>query len=173
MIFRVAVAAVLSFILVGSPGLGADAQENKRVVERFMDALNRREFAVLEEVISPDIQRHSGATPDLTIESREQFIEFLKQDVQGVPDVRQEIDLILAEGDLVAVRARYLGTQTGQWGPFPPSGKSIELSFIGIMKLKDGQIVEIWVEWDNMNALRQLGHLPSEDQVPFASPPPE
>jgi hypothetical protein len=32
------------------------------------------------------------------------------------------------------------------------------LSFIGLPKVEDGKIVEMWVEWDNLAALVQLGH---------------
>jgi predicted ester cyclase len=31
--------------------------------------------------------------------------------------------------------------------------------YIAIYRVQDGQIVEAWVEWDNLAGLRQLGHL--------------
>ena len=78
-----------------------------------------------------------------------------------MPDARQEVDFMFADGNWVAVHATYAGTQDGAMGPFPPSGKRLELPFIGILRLENGKIAEIWVEWDNMNALTQLGHFPS------------
>jgi predicted ester cyclase len=45
-------------------------------------------------------------------------------------------------------------------GPFPPSGKPLEIPFLGILRIEDGKIAEIWVEWDNLSALTKLGHLP-------------
>ena len=49
-------------------------------------------------------------------------------------------------------------------GPFPPSNKQFELPFIGILKFKDDKISEIWVEWDNMYVLSQLGHLSKSEE---------
>ena len=45
-------------------------------------------------------------------------------------------------------------------GPFPPSGYAIDLKFIRILRVEDGKIAEIWVEWDNLAVLTQLGHFP-------------
>ena len=47
-------------------------------------------------------------------------------------------------------------------GPFPPSGNRLQIPFVGILRIEDGKIAEIWVEWDNLNALMQLGHFPPE-----------
>jgi predicted ester cyclase len=68
---------------------------------------------------------------------------------------------MLAEGDLVAIWATYEGTQRGQMGPFPPSGKKMRVDFGAILRVENGKIAELWVTWDNMAALAQLGHLPA------------
>ena len=70
----------------------------------------------------------------------------------------QEIDIIFGSGEYVAIRARLIGTQTGPMGPFPASGNKLELPFMGILRIEDDKIAEMWVEWDNLNALTQLGH---------------
>jgi predicted ester cyclase len=45
-------------------------------------------------------------------------------------------------------------------GPFPPGGKRVELPFMAILRIEDDKIAEMWVEWDNVSILTQLGHLP-------------
>jgi len=57
-----------------------------------------------------------------------------------------------------------MGTQKGPMGPFPASHKRMELPFIGILRLEQGKVAEIWVEWDNLNALTQLGHFPLPEE---------
>ncbi len=64
---------------------------------------------------------------------------------------------------MVAVMARYIGTQTGQMGPFPPSDKRVELPFMAILRIENDKIVELWVEWDNVSILTQLGHMPTPE----------
>ena len=137
------------------------SEQSKGLVRRMVDAINQRDLAELDSIVAPDLHRHSGATSGVTIENRDQFKAFLEQDFAAVPDSVQQLDFLLARDDFVAIRARYMGTQRGPWGPFPPSNKRLELPFIGIVRVEDGRIAEIWVEWDNLNALQQLGHLPS------------
>lgn len=139
---------------------------NKEIVRRMVEAINERDFAALDEVVAADIERHSAATPGVEVRSLQQFKAFLHQDLTAVPDAQQEIQLMVAEGDMVAVRAIYRGTQTGPMGPFPPSGKNVELPFLGILRIEDGKIAEIWVEWNNLAILEQLGHLPPEMEGP-------
>lgn len=156
---------VLLSALVVAPVFADLASENKQVVRRMTEAINNREFDLLDELIAPDLRRHSAATPNIKVESIEQFKEFLRQDLAACPDATQEVNLIIAEDEMVAVHATYRGTQTGQMGPFPPTGKQMELPFIGILRLAEGKIAEIWVEWDNLSALSQLGHFPPDKTI--------
>jgi predicted ester cyclase len=36
----------------------------------------------------------------------------------------------------------------------------MQLEFAAFLRVEDGRIAEMWVTWDNMAALTQLGHLP-------------
>ena len=135
-------------------------EPNEEVVCRMVEAINRRDLSALDDLVAEDVQRHSAATAGLTINNRAQFKAFLEQDFVAVPDSRIEIDLMFSKGDLVAVRALYRGTQRGNWGPFPPSNKVLELPYISILRVTEGRIAELWVEWDNLSALQQLGHFP-------------
>jgi steroid delta-isomerase-like uncharacterized protein len=168
-----AVAAGLAGVLMLTVGCALDEDErNKETVRRMIEAINARDFDALDDLVAADVHRHSAATAGVTVESLDQFREFLRQDLAAVPDAQQEIDFMLADDDLVAVRVLYRGTQQGQFGPFPPSNKRLELPFIGILRLEGGKIAEIWVEWDNLNMLTQLGHFPPPEQtdsVPDAS----
>lgn len=146
--------------LIAGPGLADESSENKERVLRMAAAINDRDFDALDGLVAQDVRRHSAATPEVKVESLEEFKDFLRQDIATCPDSRQVVNMILAEGDMVAVHATYVGTQTGPMGPFPPTGKSLEIPFIGILRLEHGKIAEIWIEWDNLNALTQLGHFP-------------
>jgi predicted ester cyclase len=82
--------------------------------------------------------------------------EFLK----SFPDQRVTIETLVAEGDYVAGYATYTGTQEGPMPPFPASGKKVESKFLSLFRLEEGKIAELWVEWDNLAMLKQLGHFP-------------
>ena len=131
------------------------------IVTRMIEAVNSRDFDALDDLIAADVRRHCAATPEIEVRSLEDFKAFLHRDLAAVPDAMQEVDFMFSSGPFVAARAIYRGTQDGPMGPFPPSGRTLEIPFLGILRIEDGKIAEIWVEWDNLNALMQLGQVPT------------
>jgi predicted ester cyclase len=140
--------------------MGDLENRNKSVVRQFGEALNNHALSLLDEIVAPDFVRYCQATPWIEIHSRDDFKRFLEGDWASVPDGQTNLRLLVAEGDFVAVYCTLTGTQTGPWGPFSPSGKRFELDFAGVFRLAGGKIVELWVTWDNLAALTQLGHMP-------------
>ena len=140
--------------------MGPTSEENKDLVRRFGEAMNSRRHDLLDEIVAPDFVRHCQATPEVAVKSLEQFKEFLRQDAAVFPDSTQTLKHMLAEDDMVAVWVTYEGTQRGQMGPFPPSGRRMAVDFGAFLRVENGKIAEMWVTWDNMAALAQLGHLP-------------
>ena len=76
------------------------------------------------------------------------------------PDSRVTVQHIIAEGDFVAIWAQYSGTQEGQMGPFSPSHKRMIIDFGAVFRVESARLAELWVTWDNLVALTQLGHFP-------------
>jgi steroid delta-isomerase-like uncharacterized protein len=159
---------VATTVVTGGPTAtpGADDDANAAIVRTMTDAVNRRDLDALDAVVAPDVVRHSAATAGVTVRSLEDFKAFLRSDFATVPDSVIEVRHLIAQGDLVAVHAVYSGTQQGPMGPFPPTGKRVEGPFLSFLRIEDGKIAEMWVEWDNLSMLTQLGHLPP----PAASP---
>jgi steroid delta-isomerase-like uncharacterized protein len=135
-------------------------EEVRSLVRRLEDAMNARRHDLLDDILAADVVRHCQATPQLSISNREEFKRFLRQDAATFPDNVQSFTQLLVDGDRAAVWATYEGTQTGQLGPFPPSGKVARFDFAGVFRVDDGRIAEFWITWDNLTVLSQLGHLP-------------
>jgi predicted ester cyclase len=144
--------------------MGALEERNKSIVQRFGEAQSNRRLDLLDELVAPDFVRHCQATPWVEIRSREDFKRLLQEDWAAVPDGRMSPRFLIAEGDYVAMYLTYAGTHTGQWGPIPPTEKRFELDISGVVRIAGGKIAELWVTWDNLAVLTQLGHWP---------PPPE
>lgn len=167
--------ALLVLAILGTSPLQAaedEASATEKVVLGMVKAVNERDFDALGSFVASNVRRHSGATPGVRVESLADLKRFLRQDLAAVPDATQHVNLIFATGDLVAVHATYRGTQTGQMGPFPPSGKKVEQPFMGICRVEGGKIVEMWVEWDNLSILAQLGHFTPPAAPMGAAPSP-
>jgi steroid delta-isomerase-like uncharacterized protein len=149
----------LLLALVFSGACYANEADNVRIAQAMVQAINERDLDRLDELVSEDVVRHSVATAGVVVTSLAEFKAFLETDFATVPDSIMEIDVIFGNQSYVAMRALYSGTQSGQMGPFPPTEKRFQIPFIGILRFDEGKISEIWVEWDNVSALSQLGHL--------------
>ena len=73
------------------------------------------------------------------------------------PDLRFGVDLIVAEGDVVAARWSASGTHTGVWGNVEPSHRSVRFSGVNFFRIAEGRIVEIWNHRDDLGLLQQTG----------------
>ncbi len=158
--------AILPLLLMASglpgqqPGSATTAEENKALVRRFNAATNEQRWNALAELVADDFTRHSAATAGPPVTSRQQFIALQKSFLESFPDQWVTLEDLVAEGDRVAVRATYTGTQSGPMGEFPATGKRVSAPFLGIFRIESGRIAELWVEWDNLAILTQLGLFP-------------
>ncbi|MCB1169225.1 MAG: ester cyclase [Leptospiraceae bacterium] len=137
-----------------------ELEKNKDLLRRLVQAVNEEDWRGLRNVLHPDFCRHSHAAGESVIEEGEDLIQYFRSQRQVFPDGEETIQDILAEGDRVAVRHCFTGTQTGALGPFPASGKRLSSEYIAIYRIQEGRIAECWAEWDNLSALEQLGHSP-------------
>jgi predicted ester cyclase len=140
--------------------MGELENQNKSVVRRFGEALNSHNLDSLNDIVAPEFVRHCQASPWVNVRSLLEFKQFLKDDWAGVPDAKTTAQFLVAEGDLVALYFTYAGTQTGQWGPLPPTGKRVEFDASGVFRISAGKISELWITWDNLAIMAQLGQLP-------------
>jgi len=161
---RKALITIVLLALAGSLGCGQavddQAAKNKAVVMETIDILNNHEYEKLDQVYAQDFKRYCQATPEAVVENLDDFKALLAEWDKQFPDNYSELDMIAAEGDLVAFYMTYSGTQEGPMGGFPATGKKMSLECAGFHRMVDGKIAETWVTWDNLAALTQLGLFP-------------
>ena len=139
------------------------SEANKELVRAFSEAGNGNDLDAFDTLLTPDFVRHCEATPEIAVTTREGFKEFYRETAKTFPDQRMTLDALVAEGDRVAFWGAFSGTQEGPMGPFPPTGKRMESQIGGMFRIEDGRIAELWVTWDNLSGLAQLGLLPPPD----------
>ncbi len=83
--------------------------------------------------------------------------------MQAFPDGVWTIHDLIAEGDKVAVRWSFKGTQLGELAAFglPATGNAVSFSGINTYLIVDGLITEIWEGYDRLPLLQLLGLMPS------------
>lgn len=138
----------------------SDAAQNKERVRALVRAINARDWPAMDRIVAEDFVRHSHAAPPIA--SRAALKRYLKSEFETFPDAEETIEDMIAEGDKVAVRHGFRGTQSGPLGRYPPTGKVMAADYLAIYRISREMIVEAWVEWDNLAGLVQLGHVRKE-----------
>jgi steroid delta-isomerase-like uncharacterized protein len=133
-------------------------QGNKDVVQRIIDHLNAGTREQARELYTEDFVNHDPGSPQVT--SRDALIQTFAVWWTAFPDAHTTIDDLVAEGDQVAKRWTFRGTQNGEFQGIPPTGKAIEMTGITIYRLVGGKVAECWWNYDTMGAMQQLGVIP-------------
>jgi steroid delta-isomerase-like uncharacterized protein len=137
------------------------SEQNKAVARRFIEECwNAHDLGVIDELIAEDHVDHDPARAG-TPAGRAGMRDFVTSYLAAFPDAHVAIDEMIAEGDLVTVRWHATGTHQGELMGIPASGKSIDVTGIGIDRIANGQIVESWQNFDTLGMLGQIGAVPS------------
>ena len=138
---------------------GVAATTNKRLVRRFVAEVVAGDLAAAGRYLAPDLVNHSPA-PGLTAD-RTGYMAWLARVRTVFPDLTVELEGLVAEGDLVAVRWRFTGTHRGPLptpvGTVEPSGRRVQMTGMDFVRIRDGRMVERWTCEDELGLLRQLG----------------
>ena len=132
-------------------------EENKRLIREHYDAfVNRQDVAAVRNQLSADFRDHE--MPPNTPPGPESAIQLRAMLHQAFPDLRVSLEDMVAEGDLVAVRARWTGTHRGVLPmlPVPVSNRAFAFSGMVFWRIRDGKIVGRWATIDRLGLQQQL-----------------
>ncbi len=148
------------------PASGAQAQANRRVVERYFDEwANRGNTQAVDQLVAPHlVLRH----PHATVNGLDQYKHSMAAFRSAFPDLHFVVEDLVAENDRVLARYVMTGTQQGDYQEHPASGRACRVAGMSLFRLHDGLIQEVWVNQDRLGMQQQLGWLPSQP----GSPPP-
>jgi steroid delta-isomerase-like uncharacterized protein len=144
------------------------AEENAAIGRRWTeDALDGRNFDLLDEFVAEDLVHHAGIFVDEI--GRATLKEDLAALIDAFPDVRFTADVVVASEDRTAVRWTGRGTHLGELQGLASTGLPVVFTGINVYRIECGQIVEGWSEPDALGLLRQLGVVP--EITPSAATP--
>ncbi len=133
-------------------------ETNKQVVRRyFEEAMNGRNVAVLDELLSPEFKSYM---PSGDFVNAEQYGQILGMSLAAFSDLQVTILDQIAEADKVVTHWQARGTQTGAFVGVPATGKEVVVTAMHIHRLENGRFLEHWEEFDMFGVLRQLGAIP-------------
>jgi steroid delta-isomerase-like uncharacterized protein len=129
--------------------------DNAALARRWFDEVwGQRRTATVREMVLPDSVCHSehgemvGPDP---------FLDFHARMLRALPDLRVEVEAVVAEGDSAVVRWRMEGTHTGDFDGEAPTGQAFRRRGVTWIRYRDGKMAEGWECWDAGGLVRQFG----------------
>jgi steroid delta-isomerase-like uncharacterized protein len=129
--------------------------ENKALVRRwFEEVWNKGDASAIDRLFAAN-----GIVHGLGEERKGPagFKPFHAAYRDAFPDVRLDLEDLIAEDDKVAFRWTGTATHQGSGLGFPPTGKKVRFTGMGIVRVQDGKLVEGWNNFDQFGLLQQLG----------------
>ena len=81
------------------------------------------------------------------------------------PDARVEVQAVHIVDDIAVEEGTFTGTQNGvlrsPMGDIPPTGRSVEVDYIHVLRFRDGKHVSFNLMFDRLMMLEQLGLVPT------------
>jgi steroid delta-isomerase-like uncharacterized protein len=81
--------------------------------------------------------------------------------VAAFPDLRMEVEDVVASADKAVARVHATGTHHGEFMGMPATHRDYTISGIDIHRLEGGRMAEHWHVVDQLSQLQQLGVLPA------------
>ncbi len=134
-------------------------EENKVIFRRVIDEVwNQQKLDVADELFAADHQ--SPSAPGLPA-GPAGVKAIAGMFLAAFPDLKVEVEIEIAEGDLVGGRLRQRGTHTGPMasptGTIPASGKPVNFTEVAMLRIADGKVATSWYWTDMIGLLTQIG----------------
>ena len=141
-------------------------KEKKVLVDKYLEAWNEGNLSLFEELLSPEIVRHTVDIYEdiIGIEAFKEHVTLQRTTFSGF---NVTLDELIIKGDNMVGRWTLTGTNTGPFGELPPTGKKVKFSGVEVSHVVDGKMVEQWVYYNQAAIFTQLGFTitPPETQI--------
>lgn len=135
-------------------------EENKALAGRWTEEIwNQGNMAAVDELCRPDFAFNyplPGMSPD-----RESYKKVVTMYRNAFHSLHLTNEIVIAEGDMVAIRWRGQSEHRGEFMGVAPTGKKVTMSGNSIARIEGGKIVEEWTEIDSVGLMQQIGAMPS------------
>lgn len=129
--------------------------DNRALVRRLLEVVATGWAPdVIEEFFASDYRRYLNPhSPPLTREGQRARASRLRA---AFPDATATLEDIVAEGDRVVYRLTIRGTHRAEFQGIPATGRRVTVSFLGIVRIAGGKLVEEWGGLDLFDLRDQL-----------------
>jgi predicted ester cyclase len=140
------------------PG-GHMSSMNETALEFFDACETGKGWAGCQKYCHPGATFSSQTGALAGVNSLEAYTDWMKGLFTPVPDASYEIRSFAVDDARKSVAAYgvFRGTHTGQGGPIPPTGKTVEADYVYVMNFEGDRIRHMTKIWNDGFSLKQLG----------------
>lgn len=143
------------------------AIDNKQVARRLIEEVwSKGKVELIDELVDPAYEGHD---PMLGVMKREGLRNAVKGYRAAFPDLKFEVNSVIAEGNVVVTRWTARGTHRGPLLTLGATGRSAVVTGMDYAELKNGKILSDHAEFDALGLFRQLG-VDSTDAPTLSTP---
>jgi steroid delta-isomerase-like uncharacterized protein len=132
---------------------------NKALMRRFYEELwSGGNLDAIPDLLAEDFVDYG--TPAGETSGREALAALVVSWRTGFPDMTETVEDLIAEGDKVVGRFLMRGTHRGEFMGVAPTGRSVTMRGIDVIRFADGKISEFWYAEQMLELMQQLGVAP-------------
>ncbi|WP_254864195.1 ester cyclase [Halovivax gelatinilyticus] len=125
---------------------------------------NDGDVDAIDDRFAHDFVRHTPESlPD--IHGPEAYKERVRELRSAFPDFEIDIERTVADDELLLTHLTISGTHDGEFMGIEPTGESIDVPVMSLMRLEDDRVAEEWLLSDSMEMMVQLGVAAYPDEV--------
>jgi predicted ester cyclase len=120
-------------------------ETTRQFIERYMEALSG-----------------SDKSPELVAQfvTDESLIRHIDEFEQAFPGYDLKVEELVAEGDMVSLRAVFSGIHQGEFQGIAATGREVSLPVMLMYRIEGNKIAQFWMSADSLSLLQQLGAVP-------------
>ena len=134
--------------------------DNAATMRIAYERINAGDISGFGDLVADDFVEHEevpGLPP-----TKDGVLDYFRLLLAAFPDMRMDVEDLLADGDKTVARVRATATHDGEFMGVPPTGKQVDLQLIDIMRFADdGLVCEHWGVADMLSLIQQLGVVPA------------
>jgi steroid delta-isomerase-like uncharacterized protein len=134
--------------------------DNSATMRSAYERINAADISGFGDLVADDFVEHEeipGLAP-----TKDGVLEYFGLLLSAFPDMRMDVEDLIADGDKTVARVRATATHEGEFMGVPPTGKQVAIQLIDIMRFDgDGLVCEHWGVADMLSLMQQLGVVPA------------
>jgi len=138
------------------------SQTNLDAVRRFYDAYNKKDDAILNDVIADDYVDYGQEPPGRGIQGAKNNQQAV---ARAFKDARFDIDEMVGADDRAFVRWTLNATHTGPFAGLSPTQKKVAVQGMSLYRLRDGKITETRNMVDLLSMFTQVGAIEQKQKA--------